>query len=448
MPNILLLGAGLVTGPFIDYMVRRPENHITIASRTLAKAEELAKGKPNVTATTCNVEDQSSIDKNVAACDVVVSLVPYIHHAAILASAIKHKKNFVSTSYVSPAMQALNDEAVKAGIVAMNEIGVDPGVDHIMAMQVIDDVHAKGGKVLSFISYCGGLPAPECSNNPLGYKFSWSPRGVLLAVRNEAKYKENGKVVTIPGPELLRQGAKRIFTYPAFATFGYPNRDSSFYDTRYGMPECHTCLRGSLRYQGNVEIVQALADIGFLSVDPAPYLQNSGTTLTWRQATAKIIGAPSDRLEDIEATIVSKAKLEGETKCHVLRGLKWFGLLGDEIVAPGNTPLDALCGAMGPKLTLQPGERDMVLLQHVFGIERADGSKYTQKSTLIEYGDSEGYTAMARLVGMPCGVATQLILDGKINKKGIVVPLSKDVYEPLWEELKKENVKVFDEFIE
>jgi len=445
MPKILLFGAGLVAPPFVSYMLRRSENHVTIASRRLAKAQELAAGRTNTTAVECDVEDGERISALVADCDIVISLVPYIHHAIIIEAAVKHKKNFVSTSYVSPAMAEFDEPAKAAGITVLNEIGVDPGVDHLYAMRTIDEVHSKGGKVVLFESYCGGLPAPECSNNPLGYKFSWSPRGVLLAVRNTGVFKKDGEVITIPGNELLRKGPKPIFIYPAFATYGYPNRDSSFYDQRYGMPECQTVLRGSLRYQGNVELVQALADVGFLSLDPVPYLARDAPEITWRAVLAKMLGT-SENIKEIKEAIIKKCNLSGADVERILQGFKWFGLFSDTRVERRGTVLDTLCATMEPLMAFKEDERDMVLLQHKFGIEWADGKKETRYSRLLEYGTPGGDAAMARLVGVPCGVATQLILDGKITKKGVLAPLTADLYEPLLDILEREEgVKCVDE---
>jgi saccharopine dehydrogenase (NADP+, L-glutamate forming) len=168
-------------------------------------------------------------------------------------------------------MMELDAQAKEAGITVMNEIGVDPGVDHLSAVLTIDEVHKAGGKILSFKSYCGGLPAPECSDNPLGYKFSWSSRGVLLALRNQAAFYQDGEVKSVEGPELMAE-AKPYFIYPGYAFVAYPNRDSTPYKERYNIPECQTIIRGTLRYQGFPEYIKCLVDIGFLSEDPKDFL--------------------------------------------------------------------------------------------------------------------------------------------------------------------------------
>eukprot|EP01135_Chromosphaera_perkinsii_P002593 Nk52_evm109s224 gene=Nk52_evmTU109s224 len=444
--KILLLGTGFVAGPFLSYMLRKPENKVTVACRHVEAAKGLCQGKKNVTAIALDVNDAAALDEQVAKHDVVVSLIPYIFHALVIESAIRNKKNVCTTSYVSPAMQALDGKAKEAGITVMNEIGVDPGVDHVYAMKVIDEVHEKGGKVLSFVSYCGGLPAPEDSNNPLGYKFSWSPRGVLLAIRNAAKFKRDGKIVSIDGPELLLKGPEKVVVYPAFALEGYPNRDSSFYDTRYGMPECQTVLRGSLRYQGNPRFMLALGDLGFLNDEAQAFLNSKQEPLTWLEVMGKLLGCSSD-YASVESAVVKKAKLEGEDRKRILRGMRWLGLLTDARVHMRGTYLDVLCGTLEDKMMYGEKERDMVLLQHTFEIEWADGSEETRTSTMLEYGVPGGEMAMARTVGVPCGIATQLILDGKLCKKGILAPLTKDIYGPLIVELEKEGINCVEEVI-
>lgn len=207
----------------------------------------------------------------------------------MIRSALKFKKHVVTTSYISPEMKAFDAEAKEKGVMIMNEIGLDPGVDHVYALKTIDEVQSQGGKVLSFVSYCGGLPAPEASGNPLGYKFSWSSRGVLLALRNEAMYLKDGQVVKFEGTELMKS-AVPINILPALAVVGYPNRDSSGYGERYNMLHAHTVLRGSLRYACFPEFVQALVDIGFLSEEAKPYLAADADDITWRDVLVQMLG--------------------------------------------------------------------------------------------------------------------------------------------------------------
>lgn len=223
-----------------------------------------------------------------AAHDVVVSLIPYTYHAAVIKAAIKGKTHVVTTSYVSPSMRELDQEAKDAGIVVFNEIGLDPGIDHLYAVKTIAEVHEKGGKIKEFLSYCGGLPSPPASHNPLGYKFSWSSRGVLLALLNNASYYANGQVTNVSGKDLMSH-AKPYYISPAYAFVAYPNRDSTPFREWYGIPEAETVVRGTLRYQGFPEFIGALVKMGWLDAEAKPNLEE-GKQLTFAALTAIGLG--------------------------------------------------------------------------------------------------------------------------------------------------------------
>ncbi len=389
MPKILLLGSGFVAGPCIDHLLKENKYEITIASRSLKNAQAACKSD-KTTACAIDVDDKSQLESLVSKHDLVISLIPYIHHAKVIAAAVKHKKHVVTTSYVSPAMMEHHQAAIDADVTVFNEIGVDPGVDHLYAVKIIDEVHKKGGKILSFLSYCGGLPAPEASNNPLGYKFSWSSRGVLLALQNAAKFWENGKIVSVAGPDLM-DSAKPIFIYPAFSFVGYPNRDSSPYTERYNIPECKDLIRGSLRYQGFPAFIKALVALGFLSTDKVPSLAPNASAITWRACLSKILKCDESKLKD---AITQKAKLSGSEATRILSGFDWLGLTTDAQAPLKDNLLDSLCATLEQKMQYEEGERDMVMLQHKFGIEWADGSKETRTSTGLWYGTPNGNTAM------------------------------------------------------
>ncbi|KAI3631703.1 hypothetical protein MIR68_010176 [Amoeboaphelidium protococcarum] len=453
--KILLLGSGYVAKPCADFLLRRPENKLTVASRKLENAQKLAKqlgGESIVKAISFDVDNESELANLIAQYDLVISLIPYIHHAQVIKAAIKGKKHVVTTSYVNPQMAELHQDAIKAGITVMNEIGLDPGIDHLYAVKTIDQVHREGGKLKSFVSYCGGLPAPECSNNPLGYKFSWSSRGVLLALRNTAKYLKDGRVVEIPGPELMNS-AQPIFTgYPAFSLVGYPNRDSTPYNERYNIPECETVLRGTLRFSGFPEFVSVLVSMGFLKDDQVSWL-SADAQLSWRQLTCKMLQVDSSATDDqLLKAIFDKGQVSKMSKFNqdnIANGVKWLGLLSDNAkVQPRGNYLDTLCALLEKKMAYGEGERDLVFLQHRFDIENKDGSKKTIYSTMIEYGVPGGYTAMAKTVGIPCGIAVQQILDGKLTEKGVIAPMTMKICEPLIAELEKEGIKMVDHVIE
>lgn len=289
------------------------------------------------------------------------------------------------------------------------------------AVKTISEVHAAGGKINSFISYCGGLPAPENSDNPLGYKFSWSSRGVLLALRNAAKFYLDGKEHSVAGPDLMAT-AKPYYIYPGFAFVAYPNRDSTPFRERYEIPEAQTVIRGTLRYQGFPQMIKVLVDIGFLSDEPRDFL--SSAPIAWNEATRQILGASSSDEKDLVSAIASKtAFASNDDRDRILAGLRWIGLFSaQEQITPRGNPLDTLCATLERKMQYEPHERDMVMLQHKFGIEHKDGSKETRTSTMCEFGVKGGYSAMAKTVGVPCAVAVQLVLDGTINKTVCSLP--------------------------
>ncbi|KAI2642132.1 Apo Saccharopine reductase [Xylaria nigripes] len=434
--RVLMLGAGFVTRPTLD-ILSDADIQVTVACRTLNTAKELAKGVKNSVPISLDVSDEKALDAEVAKNDLVISLIPYTFHATVIKSAIRQKKNVVTTSYVSPAMMELDQQCKDAGITVMNEIGLDPGIDHLYAIKTISEVHEAGGKILSFLSYCGGLPAPEDSGNPLGYKFSWSSRGVLLALRNAASYYQGGKVVNVAGPELMAQ-AKPYPIYPGFAFVAYPNRDSTPYKERYNIPEAQTIIRGTLRYGGFPEFIKLLVDLGFLSDVENSALKEA---IPWNEATQKIIGASGSSELDLISAIVSKSTVEDISQVEqLLAGLRWIGLLSSEKIIPRGNPLDTLCATLEKKMQFEQGERDLVMLQHKFEIENKDGSRETRTSTLCEYGapiGSGGYSAMAKLVGVPCAVAVKQVLDGVISEKGVLAPMSPKINNPLIKELKE-----------
>ncbi|GCE98078.1 saccharopine dehydrogenase [Zygosaccharomyces mellis] len=430
--NVLLLGSGFVAQPVVDSLAAEDDINVTVACRTLSKAEALARPSKSASATV-DVTNGSQLDALLEKNELVISLIPYIYHENVVKSAIRTKTNVLTTSYISPALRELEPEIKKAGIVVMNEIGLDPGIDHLYAVKTIDEVHRVGGKIKSFLSFCGGLPAPEDSDNPLGYKFSWSSRGVLLALRNTAKFWKDGKVEIISSEDLMAS-AKPYFIYPGFAFVAYPNRDSTVFKQLYEIPEAETVIRGTLRYQGFPEFVKALVDISFLSEDLEPAFTK---TLPWKEALRQFLGAPSSSKEDLVKVIDSKTKWQSEEdRARILAGFTWLGFFSDILITPKATPLDTLCARLEELMQYEEGERDLVVLQHKFGIEWADASTETRTSTLVDYGKVGGYSSMAATVGYPASIASKLILDGIIKGPGLRAPYSPEINDPIMKNLK------------
>jgi saccharopine dehydrogenase (NADP+, L-glutamate forming) len=226
-----------------------------------------------------DVASEAALEKHVAAHDLVISLIPYIHHVSVIKAAFKGGTQVVTTSYISDAMRQLDDQAKQAGITVLNEVSIDPGIDHLYAIKKIEEVHAKGGKVLEFYSYCGGLPAPDCADNPLGFRFSWSPRGALLSQRNSARFPKNGEVQEISSENLMSTAAP-YYVMDGYDFVAYPNRDSVPFQNFYRIPEAHTVIRCSLRYKGNPAFVQALARLDWLEQEKKEWLKDG---LTWAE---------------------------------------------------------------------------------------------------------------------------------------------------------------------
>uniref|UniRef100_A0A8H7XMW8 PABS domain-containing protein n=1 Tax=Psilocybe cubensis TaxID=181762 RepID=A0A8H7XMW8_PSICU len=445
--KILLLGSGFVARPCAEYIVRDPSNKLTIACRTLTSAEALAENLPATTAISLDVNNTKVLEEAIAAHDLVISLIPYTYHAAVIEAAIKGKTHVVTTSYISPAMRALDQAAKDAGIVVLNEIGLDPGIDHLYAVKTIDEVHAEGGKIKQFLSYCGGLPAPECADNPLGYKFSWSSRGVLLALLNTASYYAANQQVTVTGKELMAH-AQPYYISPAFAFVAYPNRDSTPFKEYYNIPEAETVVRGTLRYQGFPEFVKALVNLGWMDAEKKEWLVEG---LTWAQATQKATAATDAEESTLVARINELCAFPNEAESNrIISGLRWIGLLSDKPLAPraGNL-LDTLCAQLETLMAYAPGERDLVMLQHKFVVEKADGTIETRTSTLEAYGApvGTGPSAMALTVGLPCGIATQLVLDGVLSEPGVQAPYTKAICDPIREVLEKEGLGLVERIL-
>ncbi|GAA5853441.1 hypothetical protein JCM8547_002458 [Rhodosporidiobolus lusitaniae] len=447
--KVLLLGSGFVAKPAADYVLRRPENSVTVGCRTLSAAQSFASTlSREAAAIAVDASDEASLDAAVKEHDLVISLIPYTQHANVIKSAIKFKKDVVTTSYVSPAMKELHEQAVAAGITVLNEIGLDPGIDHLYAVKTIDEVHKAGGKITGFISYCGGLPAPASADNPLGYKFSWSSRGVLLALLNSAKLYSRGELLEVDGKDLMKH-AKPYFINPAFAFVAYPNRDSTPFREFYNIPEAETVVRGTLRYQGFPEFIKALVDIGFLNETAVDYLAKDAPALPWAEVTKRALGASGTDEASLIAAIKAKTTFPSEAEeQRIISGLRWIGLFSTtEQVSPRGGLLDTLCATLEAKMQYEEGERDMVMLQHKFEVENADGSKETRTSTLLQYGEpvgSGGASAMAATVGLPCGIAVQALFDSKVQAKGVIQPYTMDIVTPLLEGVEAEGITMIE----
>jgi saccharopine dehydrogenase-like NADP-dependent oxidoreductase len=441
MAKILVLGAGLVSRPHVRYLLDVPDLEVVVASRTVSKAEALIDGHPQGKAVALNVDDEAKLEELIGQADLSVSMLPYVYHPKVAALCVKHKKHMVTTSYVKNDMRALDGPAREAGVILLNEIGVDPGIDHMSAMKVIDGVESHDGKIASFVSWTGGLPAPEASDNPFGYKFSWSPKGVLLAGRNPARYQKDGQIVEIPGEELFdNYWPVQVQGLGEFE--GYPNRDSMPYTETYGIAPTGWMFRGTLRNPGWCATLEKMAENGFFAEDRLDPLPG-----TFREFTARLLDVSPDT--DLVQYVAAEWNLSPSDK--PVTDFAWLGLFSDEPLPQGAaTPIDIMAARMTATMAYEPGERDMIVMQHEFVAEYPD-RKEAITSTMIDYGIPHGDTSMARTVGLPAAIAARMILHGEFpGLTGVHVPVIPEIYGPVLAELESlgigltEKVEVID----
>jgi saccharopine dehydrogenase-like NADP-dependent oxidoreductase len=434
MKRVVVFGAGLVVRAHVRYLLDHGF-HVTVASRTVGKAEAILDGHQNGTPMAFDITaEPEKLEAIVADHDVAVSLLPWQFHPQVAKACLNAGKHMVTTSYVKEDMQALDAEAREKGIILFNELGVDPGIDHMTAMKVIDRVHADGGVVTTFQSYCGGLPAPEANDNPYGYKFSWSPRGVLLAGLNNARYRRDGKVVDVPGQELF----DHVWDNPVViegvetALEGYPNRDSMPYTEIYGIDPRDVMFRGTLRFPGWCKAMKQVARLGWLRTDGINGLDGK----TYADLTALLAGA-SDT-SDLKAKVAEHLGVDAEGP--EISKMEWLGLLGGDPLPGPTAPVDILTKRMLEKMSYAEGERDMLVLQHTFVVEFGDRTERIT-STMIDFGISGGDSSMNRTVGLPAAVAVRFILEGRFTTPGVIVPVMRSFYEPAIAELERLGIQ-------
>jgi saccharopine dehydrogenase-like NADP-dependent oxidoreductase len=431
MKRVLVLGAGLVAKPLVRYLLDKG-HQLTCASRTVSKAERLVDGHPHGKAGELNLQDEARLAQHIQEADLAVSLVPPAFHPLVARICIEQKRPMVTTSYVSDEMSALDGVAKEAGVTVMNEIGVDPGIDHMSAMRIIDQVRGKGGRIVAFKSYCGGLPAPADNDNPFGYKFSWAPRGVLMASRNGAQYLENGRKVVVEPERLFRE--VHILPFGEIGDFeAYPNRDSIGYLDVYGLQGIQTLYRGTLRNMGWCDCMYNYRKAGLLELDE---MEVRGKT--YGQFTRELLGAGSG--EDLRVAAARRMGVPVDTL--PVMNLHWLGMFGDrKFEVDRISPLDAMGNLMFEKLAFKPGELDLILLFHDFIAEYANGRKERITSRLVDFGIKDGDSAMSRTVSLPAAIAVQLVLEGKITTPGVLRPVTPEIYNPVLDELARLDIQ-------
>ncbi|MBT3168423.1 MAG: saccharopine dehydrogenase [Candidatus Cloacimonetes bacterium] len=435
--KVTILGAGLVVKPMVDYLAKHGYE-ITVADIAFSKAKKLTDNHTNATPFQFNINNAEELDNLVQNSDIVVSLLPAIFHVKIAKKCIKHKKNMVTASYISPEMRQLDEAAKKAGIIILNEIGVDPGIDHMSAMKIFHQVEENGGKVISFMSYCGGLPAPEANTNPLGYKFSWAPKGVLKAAGNGAKYMKNGEIIEVEGKNLFANywlvDVDGIGTLEA-----YPNRNSLDYVDLYNLKDVKTMYRGTFRNISHCDTWFTLSQMGFYKEDEI-FENLTGTVKEF--ILTKMFKL--NKGECLKTFLIEKFNLSKNG--IILKKFEWLGFFDDsKIPIKKGGAIDVLTAIMLEKMSYEKGERDLLVLHHKFV---AKYPNKTQKitSTMIDYGIPNGDSSMARTVSLPAAIAVRIILENKINLTGVYMPTLPEIYEPVLAELENLNIKLIEKF--
>lgn len=425
----------MVVKPIVTYLLDKGYQ-VTVATRTKSKADAMVGDHPNGRTLAWTVDDEETLERLVEEHDLSVSLLPYAYHVMVARLCIKYKKNMVTTSYVKPEMKALDAEAKAAGIIILNELGLDPGIDHMSAMRIIDHVHGKDGKIEEFYSFCGALVAPEVEKNPFNYKFTWAPKGVVMASNNDGKYLRRGEEKYIPTEDLFKDPIK-VDVDGVGSLEVYPNRDSLPYIELYGIPETETMFRGTFRYDKWCEVLDGMKALNLLS-----YENFNMEGLTYAELLAKTAGI--DGVNDLKNAVAEK--VGGDESGYLRDALEWLGFFSDDSVdRQEDSPFEVTSDVMISKMMIGPKERDMVVLQHTF-VADYSGEKEVIRSTMVDYGTQQTDTSIARTVALPAACGVDMILQGQISAKGVYIPVIPEIYNPILDQLETMDIKMVEEY--
>lgn len=440
MKKILVLGAGRSSPSLIKYLLDHSQKegwHVAVGDASYDLAKERVHNHERGTAIKFDMADATLCEKEFSSCDVVVSLLPPALHIEAATYCLRFKKNLVTASYVTPQMMAMHDEVTKAGILFMNEAGLDPGIDHMSAMQIIDRLKSSGADLKSFKSYTGGLIAPESNDNPWGYKFTWNPRNVILAGQDGAHYRVNGAEKYIPYQRLFLD-IENVHVSSAGDFDGYANRNSLEYLHHYGIENIPALLRGTLRYTGFCKAWNVFVKLG-LTGDS----KKISGEMTYSDLVRSLV--PSSQNKNLVSAL--KEYIGDDADDEAISKAEWTGILNDEkIPLKDATPAQILQELLERKWKLKENDKDMIVMHHLFEYS-INKKNYRLTSDLVVKGTDRVHTAMAETVGLPAAIITRLILNEKIKLKGVHIPVMKEVYEPVMSELEKHGI-IFREKIE
>ncbi|MEZ4793442.1 MAG: saccharopine dehydrogenase C-terminal domain-containing protein [Gelidibacter sp.] len=437
MRKILIIGAGKSTSYLIKYLLDKSvsENlHVIVGDISVQNARKLIGNHENAQAITLDVFNKQSRQEAIENADIVISMLPARYHIEVAKDCITYGKNMVTASYISPEMEDLDTAVKNKGLVFMNEIGVDPGIDHMSAMKEIHKIRAKGGKMILFESFTGGLVAPESDNNLWNYKFTWNPRNVVVAGQGgAAKFLQEGTYKYIPYNRLFRRTEfLEVEGYGRFEV--YANRDSLKYQSVYGLDNVRTLYRGTMRRVGFSRAWNMFVQLGMTDDS---YIIDDSENMSYRDFVNAFL--PYSHTDSVELKFRYQLKIEQDD-------LIWDKLLELDIFNPDKmvglqkaTPAEILQKILMDSWTLEEDDKDMIVMYHKFGYE-LNGEKHQIDSTMVTIGEDQTYTAMAKTVGLPVAIAALAILNGKIKTPGVQIPITKEVYEPILKELEAYDI--------
>ena len=437
MRKILVIGAGRSASNLISYLVKKSKEehlHITVGDLSIENAKEHIKDSSNACAIKLDIFNEDERKNAVKNADVVISMLPARFHIEVAKDCIQYGKHMVTASYISDDMQALNEQAKSKGLVFRNEIGLDPGIDHMSAMQVIDKIREQGGKLLLFESFCGGLVAPESDNNLWNYKFTWNPRNVVLAGQGgTAKFIQEGQYKYIPYNRLFRR--TEFLNVEGYGKFeAYANRDSLKYRSVYGLNDIPTLYRGTIRRVGYSRAWNLFVTLGL--TDDSYQLEGS-ENMSYRDFINSFL--PYSPTDSVELKFRHYLKIDQDD-------IMWDKLLELDLFSSSKkvnlknaTPAQILQKILMDSWTLESEDKDMIVMYHKFGYE-LNGKKQQIDSKMVILGDDQTFTAMSKTVGLPVAMATLQILNGKITTPGVQLPINKEVYDPILKELEDYGV--------
>jgi saccharopine dehydrogenase-like NADP-dependent oxidoreductase len=440
MKNILIIGAGMSSSSLIRYLLDNSTAYnwkVKVVDQNFDLVKIKINNHPNGEALSFNALDAVERRPEIEKADLVISMLPARFHVEIAKDCIELKTNLITPSYISPEMRALDQEAKDAGIVIMNEIGVDPGIDHMSAMKIIDHINSIGGTIHSFKSYCGGLIAPESDNNPWNYKFTWNPRNVVLAGQGSAAcLKEENQFKYIPYNQVFNR--IDVMSIPGYGQFeGYANRDSLSYRKIYGLQTIPTIFRGTLRRPGYCKAWDVFVQLG-LTDDS--YKMTESETFTARDFLNAFLPFKTNIPVEDKFLLVVKNDQE------IFDKVKWLGLFdGETVIGFENaSPAQLLEKILVNKWTLEPNDKDMLVMFHEFVYDRHN-ERHKINSYMVNIGEDSVYTSMSNTVGLPAAICAKMILNGTINLTGVQMPIASEVYNPILDELEENGITFFEE---